>query len=125
MEQSNLNPEDIMIKKMMTEVFHQEGFHLQLEDEILREAYLSQEKLNEIAAIKRKAKICLAITFALFFIYVLVCTNVFISTATEVVEDNSIIASFNIFVFAGLFLIFYQFIHLRRKPLNPIIPKSK
>jgi len=112
MEKPKMNLEDEMIKKMITESFHKEGFDLNVEDEILNQVYLSQEKLNEIKALKRKAKIYLGITFGFLIIYALACTNMFISSSDTASQLSNNSVTFICFVMVGLFLVFYQLLYI-------------
>jgi len=112
MDLANFNPEDEMIKKMITESYPQEGFDLNIEDQILEQVYLSKEKLNEIAILKRKAKICLGITFGFLVIYALSCIKMFAKSSGIVAEFSNNTATLISFVLVGLFLVFYQLIYL-------------
>lgn len=115
MKENKITPEEQVIKKMLGHAFHQEGFDLQIEASIMHQVQLSQEKLTEIAALKRKAKICLGITFGFLLLFGLLSTNMFLSGGNDMEQSPASIITFSSCMVVMFFFIFYQLTYLGTK----------
>jgi len=112
MESNHLGKEEELIKKMVSDAYHAEGFDLKIEDKIMSKVYLSQSKLDEINALKRKAWFCLMITIICLIVYAIICTTEFTSNLNNFRSDKNSVIFISICIITASFLIFQQLIDI-------------